>query len=182
MVIYMARSKLEYWLGEGRDNLIRIASIARTDKEVYEAMGINKDTYYKYISANSDFSDTIKNARESQIEDNTARLKQLHEDMWKAAREREEVVTVVYMKPDPDKPKDPKAMIPTHGYQTKKKLPGDPTLQIYLDKTYGNNINSEEIKSKVDMNRSRAELNRAALNPEQAEESDILKAIMEAGR
>lgn len=36
-------------------------------KEAYEAAGISKDTFFKRLKANSDFSDRIKKAREAQI-------------------------------------------------------------------------------------------------------------------
>ena len=157
----MAKSKLNYWLGEGRDKLIKIASIARTDNEIYKAMGINKATYYRYRD-NSDFCDLIKNAREGQIEDNTERLKQLHEDMWKQAHEQTFTETFQELVADPKTGE----LKPKSGRKITKTLPGDTTLQIYLDKTYGTNINSQEIIARTELSKVRADVQRLVLNPD----------------
>lgn len=154
----MAKSKLKYWLGDGKATLIKIASNSRTDKEIYEAMGVSKQSFNKY-KQNADFFAIIKNAKEQHIQDNTERLIQLHEDMWKQAHQQtiEETVQEVETRDG----KEYKYM-----RKTTKVLGGDATLQIYLDKTYGNNINSQEIQTRIELNRARAEVQRLVLNPD----------------
>ena len=166
----MAKSKLHYWLSEARDNLIEIITHSNTDKEVYEAMGISKDTFYKYMN-DADFSDLIKKIREQTVKANAERLKQLHEDMWAQAHEQieEETIREVWSKGETVEKKYVKTI-------TRKKA-GDTTLQIYLDKTYGKNVNREEIESRIAYNKVRAEVNRLALNPDLDENT---KAKLEA--
>ena len=155
----MAKSKLQYWLNEGKDRLIEIASNAETDKQIIEAMGIHKDTFYRYMY-NSDFSDIIKNIRQQRVIDNTERLRQLHEDMWRQAHGYTETETVkeVWSKGDKVEKKYVKTI--------ERKKAGDTTLQIYLDKTYGKNINHEEIESRIAYNKVRTEVNRLVLSPD----------------
>lgn len=165
----MAKSKLTYWLTEAQDKLIDIITNANTDREVYEAMGVGKDTFYKYMK-NTDFSDLVKNTREKIIDDNAERLKQLREDMWKNAHEQ--VIEETIQEIETRDGKEYKYM-----KKTTKKMGGDTTLQIYLDKTYGKNINHDEIQSRVDYNKVRAEVQRLVLNPELDETT---KAKLEA--
>lgn len=40
-----------------------------TDKEIYTALGISKDTFYSYLKKHSDFSDLIKNNRINAIKE-----------------------------------------------------------------------------------------------------------------
>jgi len=49
-----------------------------TDKEMYEALGINADTFYKYKKIKSEFSETLKQTKE--IADN-----QVQDSLWKRA-------------------------------------------------------------------------------------------------
>ena len=155
----MAQSKLQYWLTEGRDKLIQITSVAETDKQIYEAMGISKVTYYKYMN-DANFLNLIKNIKEQQIANNTERLKQLHEDMWKQAHGYTETETIkeVWSKGD----KVEKRYVKT----VERQRAGDTTLQIYLDKTYGKNINNDEIASRIAYNKVRTEVNRLVLSPD----------------
>lgn len=166
----MAKSKLKYWLEDGRDALTDIVKSVRTDREIFEAMGVTKDTFYRYMK-NADFSDLIKNARTEQMLANKERLKQLHEDMWKNAHEQivEETIKEVEEK-DGKKYKYVK--------QTTRKMAGDTTLQIYLDKTYGKNINSDEIRSRTELNKVRTDVQRLMLNPDLDESMKIkLEAV-----
>ena len=167
----MARSKLQYWLNEGKDNLIEIIQNSHNDVDIYPAMGINKATFYRYCN-NEAFCDLIKNEREKRIEENTKRLKQLHEDMWKRAHEQ--VITETIKEVEEKNGQQYKYM-----KETTKTLPGDATLMIYLDKTYGNNINSEEIKSRIELNKVRAEVQRMILDPDLDEST---KAKLDAVR
>lgn len=168
----MAKSKLQYWLNEGKDRLTEIISAAETDKQVYEAMGIAERTFYKYMQ-NMQFMQFIKKVRQQAVEDNTERLKQLHEDMWRQAHSytEEETVKEVWTKGDKVEKKYIKTVTRTKA--------GDVTLQIYLDKTYGKNINSEEIESRIAYNKVRTEVNRLVLNPDIDEGT---KAKLEAVR
>lgn len=155
----MAKSKLQYWLSEGRDKLTEIISAAETDKQIYEAMGIAERTYYKYMQ-NVQFMQIVKKVREQAMIDNTERLKQLHEDMWKQAHGYTETETVkeVWTKGNKVEKKYVKTV-------TREKA-GDTTLQIYLDKTYGKNINNDEIASRIAYNKVRTEVNRLVLSPD----------------
>ena len=155
----MAKSKLQYWLNEGKDKLIQIASVAETDKQIYEAMEVSKATFSNY-KHNVAFLDLIKKARQQRIENNTERLKQLHEDMWKQAHSytEEETVKEVWTKGDEVEKKYIKTVTRTKA--------GDVTLQIYLDKTYGKNINHDEIESRIAYNKVRTEVNRLVLSPD----------------
>ena len=168
----MAKSKLQYWLNEGKDRLTERISAAETDKQVYEAMGIAERTFYKYMQ-NMQFMQFIKKVRQQAVEDNTERLKQLHEDMWRQAHSytEEETVKEVWTKGDKVEKKYIKTVTRTKA--------GDVTLQIYLDKTYGKNINSEEIESRIAYNKVRTEVNRLVLNPDIDEGT---KAKLEAVR
>jgi len=155
----MAKSKLSYWINEGKGKLIQIASTASTDKQIYDAMNIHKDTFYRYMSV-SDFSDIIKNARAQLIQDNTERLRQLHEDMWRQAHGYTETETIkeVWSKGENIEKRYVKTV-------TREKA-GDTTLQIYLDKTYGKNINHAEIESRIAYNKARTEVQRLMLDPD----------------
>lgn len=166
----MAKSKLPYWLSEGRDKLIKIANNSRTEKEIYSAMAISKQTFNQY-KKNADFLTILKDAKEKAIEANTERLKQLHEDMWKQAHEQTIEETVQEMWTD-ENGKERKYM-----KKSTKKLGGDTTLQIYLDKTYGQNINSQEIQSRIELNKARTEVQKLLLNPDVDEAT---KAKLEA--
>ena len=165
----MAKSKLNYWLTEAQDKLIEITSNCRTDKEIYTAMGIGERTFYDYMKS-AQFSQIIKNVREQAIKENTERLKQLHEDMWKQAHEQ--IVEETIQEIEERDGKEYKYM-----KKTTKKMGGDTTLQIYLDKTYGSNINRDEIESRVAYNKVRAEVQRLVLSPELDETT---KAKLEA--
>ena len=122
----MAKSKLQYWLTEAQDKLIDIITNANTDKEVYEAMGVGKDTFYKYMK-NTDFSDLVKNTREKIIDDNAERLKQLREDMWKNAHEQ--VIEETIQEIETRDGKEYKYM-----KKTTKKMGGDTLYEINFDK------------------------------------------------
>ena len=165
----MAKSKLKYWLGEGRTLLVDIVETVRTDKDVYETMGLSKDTFYQYMK-DPDFSDLIKKTRENQIKENQKRIKQLHEDMWKNAHEQTYTETIKEV--EEKEGKQYKYM-----KETTRTMAGDATLMIYLDKTYGKNINNDEIRSRVELNKVRAEVQRLVLNPDLDETT---KAKLEA--
>ena len=154
----MAKNKLKYWLGEGKELLTDIVKTVRTDKEIYEAMNISETSFYEYMK-NSAFSEIVKNTRIEQLKDNARRLSQLKEDMWKQAHEQEITETIKEIET-----KDGKEY--KYMKTTTKTLPGDATLQIYLDKTYGKNINSEEVQSRIELNKVRAEVQRLVLNPD----------------
>lgn len=49
-----------------------------TDKEMYEALGVNADTFYKYKKIKSEFSETLKQTKE--IADN-----QVQDSLWRRA-------------------------------------------------------------------------------------------------
>lgn len=169
----MAKSKLQYWLNEGKDTLTEIIRSAKTDEDIYTTMGISKPTFHKY-KKNVDFFNLIKNAKEERIQDNAERLKQLHEDMWKQAHEQK--VTEVYQEMVSD---GKGGLIPQKGRKVTKTLGGDTTLQIYLDKTYGKNINSEEKRARIELNRARTEVQKLVLSPDIDEAT---KAKLEAVR
>lgn len=61
----MARkTKLDKWLTKkGQKQLYDLAYDTVTDKELYQALGIEYDSFYRYMRESSEFSDTVKRAR-----------------------------------------------------------------------------------------------------------------------
>ena len=61
----MAKGKSAEWLTE--DGLLILKGLARdgcSDKQIYERIGISKQTFYDWCNRYPDFSDTIKKGRE----------------------------------------------------------------------------------------------------------------------
>ena len=60
----MAKSKLDKWLTKkGKQQLYDIAYNSVTDKELYEALGINHQSFYNYMRDSVEFLETIKRAK-----------------------------------------------------------------------------------------------------------------------
>ncbi len=146
----MAKSKLNYWLEDARDTLIEIITNAKNDKQIFKAMGISKQTFYKWKNDSIDFADLLKNAKEQRIKDNTENLKQLHKDMWEKARSVKETTKFKEIIKGKDGVEREYTKITTVEKQ------GDTTLMIYLDKTYNvDNINYQQQKTYVELNKAR---------------------------
>lgn len=60
----MAKSKLDKWLTKkGKQQLYDLAYNSVTDKELYEALGINHQSFYNYMRDSVEFLETIKRAK-----------------------------------------------------------------------------------------------------------------------
>lgn len=165
----MAKSKLNYWLEDARDTLIEIITNAKNDKQIFKAMGISKQTFYKWKNDSNDFADLLKNAKEQRIKDNTENLKQLHKDMWEKARNVKEVTKLKEIIKGKDGVEREYTKITTVEKQ------GDTTLMIYLDKTYNvDNINYQQQKTYVELNKART----AELGAEDSDDRNLTIEIV----
>ena len=142
----MAKSQLKVWLTDYKDMLEDLVKMSRTDAEIYNAMGINKSTFYDYMK-DDNFSDIIKNAKVKRIKENAERLKKNYDAMWEKATGYVVKETVKQIKD-----KNGKSIV-----ETTKEYSHDSTLMIYLDKTYGNNINHDEVLNRAELTKARAE-------------------------
>ena len=60
----MAKSKLNKWLTKkGKQQLYDLTYNSVTDKELYEALGINHQSFYNYMRDSVEFLETIKRAK-----------------------------------------------------------------------------------------------------------------------
>lgn len=159
----MARSKLKEWL-EQKELLEDIVQESRTDKEIFETMGIAEPTFYDYLK-NEEFSKVIKKAKDERQQRNLERLKKLHEAMWEKATGYVTKETIKELKGENNQ----RVSIVEREYSH------DPTLMIYLDKTYGLNINADEIKARAELNRARAEEARLSIESEAVEDMEEIR-------
>lgn len=160
----MAKSKLKEWL-ENTELLESIVEESRNDKEIYETMCISESAYYDYMDKSKEFSEIIKNAKAGRQKRIVERLRKLHDAMWEKACGYISKETVKEIKGE----KNQRVSI------IEREFSHDPTLMIYLDKTYGANINADEIKARAELSRARAEETRLSIEAESVEDMDAIR-------
>ena len=111
----------------------KYARAGNTNKEIAKKLGINEDTFYKWIRKHPEFAETIKNAREEVV------VPEVEGALYKKAIghwvEEERVIATVKIDPDQVDPetKKPKARVLFEKREkVKKYIPPDTTAAIFI--------------------------------------------------
>lgn len=84
------RGKQSKFTNELQSRILELAKVCKTDKEIYEAVGISKDSFYRYLSDHSDFSDLFTKARSQKS------IEQENALVWDRRQAAEDYIELVY--------------------------------------------------------------------------------------
>mgnify|MGYP000851683154 CR=1 FL=1 len=115
MIQTMAKSVYETKIEPRLEEVKQWRIDGHTDKQIYEALGINADTFYKYKKIKLEFFEALKETKD--IADN-----QVHDSLWKRANGYDVTETKTTYGPDG-------SIIKIE--ETKKHIPPDPTSMIF---------------------------------------------------
>lgn len=125
------------------------ASEENTDREIYEKLGIGKDTYYRYLKSKPDFCEAIKKGREKSL---GIKIRSVEDAQYKLAcghtvEETRTEITILPAKDEHGKPLEVRKVIKTEKY-----VPPNPLAQnlflTHRDPENYKNISKVEVSGK----------------------------------